>query len=355
MELCIQRYKVRRKWDPKRLQLFTTYLALGGVATGQKQFSGGLDEKKMSDMDAEHIAMMTATDYIQFQDHTGQALDDLWEVDFAYVVRGFLSYKVPYVLGYKKPNELELACKMIKNFLNYVLFHSVAPEYEDNIYAALVICNDAERELVLCSNVSNRLPGSFNMACSTIYEGFYSGVGEQSKTWDVGKDQLAGLDEKTARELVTVALLKRGSPENQQNGLTRKVLRRDYMSLEVTEVIQGSSDPKLLGNDSDKSLSENKYFCRLQSLGKLKVKSWIPEDPLEGKHVLTEDQVEELEIWLEKSILQFCFVGMHLETRVHRYDDGLVFIDNVTGVMCSFYLRLENPITDEKDSDDDYD
>jgi hypothetical protein len=122
MELCIQRYKVRRKWDPKRLQLFTTYLALGGVATGQKQFSGGLDEKKMSDMDAEHIAMMAATDYIQFQDHNGQALDDLWEVDFAYVVRGFLSYKVPYVLGYKKPNELELACKMIKNFLNYVSF-----------------------------------------------------------------------------------------------------------------------------------------------------------------------------------------------------------------------------------------
>jgi len=78
----------------------------------------------MDDMDAEHIAMMAATDYIQFQDQNGRAQEDVWEVDFAYVVRGYLSYKVPYVMGYKKPNDLELACRLIKNFLNYVGFIS---------------------------------------------------------------------------------------------------------------------------------------------------------------------------------------------------------------------------------------
>jgi hypothetical protein len=174
------------------------------------------------------------------------------------------------------------------------------------------------------------------MACSTIYDGFYAGVGELNKTWEIGVDQVAGFDENTARELVTVALLKRGTPENQKKGLNRKVVRRDYMSLEVTEVIQGRSEARQCNND-DKSQPENRYYCKLQALGKLKVKPWIPEDPLAGENVLPKDQVEELELWLEKCTLQFCFVGMHLEARVHRFDDGLIFVDSVT---VSFYVQL---------------
>ena len=119
MELCIQRYKARRKWDPTRLLYFNAYLALGGIVTGQKQFFGGLDEKKMDDLDAEEIAMMAATDYIRHQD-TGTADDDDWEVDFAYVVRGFLSYRIPQVLYIRKLDELMMACNLIRNFLNYV-------------------------------------------------------------------------------------------------------------------------------------------------------------------------------------------------------------------------------------------
>jgi hypothetical protein len=145
MEACIQRYKARRKWDPTRLQLFTTYLALGGVATGQKQFFGGLDEKKMDDMDAAQIAVMAATDFINVQDN-GIEQDTEWEVDFSYVVRGFLSYKVPYVMGIRKPTDLELACKLIKNFLNYVRYpgQSVRP----HIYTILAGCVPFSRSRV---------------------------------------------------------------------------------------------------------------------------------------------------------------------------------------------------------------
>ncbi|KAA8904995.1 Argonaute complex, subunit Arb1 [Sphaerosporella brunnea] len=353
METCIQRYKARRKWDPTRLLFFTTYLALGGVSTGQKQFFGGMDEKKMDDMDAEHIATMAATDFITLKDR-GTTEDSEWEVDFAYVVRGFLSYKVPYVLSIRKLNQLELACKLIKNFLNYVVFHSVAPEYHANIMEAVELCNTAEKELVLCANVSNRLPGTFNMACSTIYDGLYAGIGDTDKTWEVGVDQEAGLDEKLAKELILVALSKRGTPEQQAKGLTRKVVRRDYMSLEVVEVILSPPDPGLSG-ESGKTLPESKFFRGTQALGSIKVKPWIPEDPLAEYYELPQEQCQILEIWLEKAILQYCFVGMHLEARVHRFDDGLNFIDSVTSVLCSFFLRLENPINDDKDSDDEYD
>ena len=124
METCIHRYKARRKWDPLRLNLFNSYLRLGGVQTGQKQFFGGMDERKMGDMDAEQIALMAATDFITFNDNGGEDAQE-YDVDFAFVVRGFLSYKVPYGLGIRKVPELETACHLLRNFLNYVSIPSI--------------------------------------------------------------------------------------------------------------------------------------------------------------------------------------------------------------------------------------
>lgn len=91
---------------------------LGGVSTGPKAFSGGLDVKNNDDLDAEQIQKMVATEFVP-ADMKGDEDGD-WDVDFEYVVRGFLSHKVPYVLGYMKFEELELSAKVVKNFLNYV-------------------------------------------------------------------------------------------------------------------------------------------------------------------------------------------------------------------------------------------
>jgi hypothetical protein len=122
IETCIQKYRAGRKWDPKRQQIFDNYLTLGGISTGPKMFQGGVDVKKLpDDIDKEQIEQLKATDFLNHQDRkeTGDEEDD-WDVDFAFVVRGFLSYKVPYVLAYRKPIDLELACQTVRNFLNYV-------------------------------------------------------------------------------------------------------------------------------------------------------------------------------------------------------------------------------------------
>lgn len=104
-----------------RAQLLTAYLHLGGISTGPKQFSGGLDVKN-SDLTSEEIAIMEATDFVQNMEQ-----DEKWEVDFAYIVRGFLSHKVPYVLGYLKIEHLELAAQFVRNFLNYVSYPPLSP------------------------------------------------------------------------------------------------------------------------------------------------------------------------------------------------------------------------------------
>ena len=61
------------------------------------------------------------------------------------------------------------------------IVHVVAPEHDANNREAISLCNSAERELVLCFNVSNRLPGTFNMGCFAINNGLYAGVGDLDK------------------------------------------------------------------------------------------------------------------------------------------------------------------------------
>lgn len=65
---------------------------------------------------------MAATDFVNKDDE-----DSEWEVDFEYVVKGFLSHRVPYVLGYMRFEDLELSAKVVRNFLNYVSSISSPP------------------------------------------------------------------------------------------------------------------------------------------------------------------------------------------------------------------------------------
>lgn len=69
---------------------------------------------------------MTARDFVpdairrNFGADADDEEDEYWEVDFALVVKAFLSYKVPFYLGYNDVAELTTACKLVRNFLNYV-------------------------------------------------------------------------------------------------------------------------------------------------------------------------------------------------------------------------------------------
>lgn len=73
--------------DSSRKDVFDKYLSFGGISSGPKQFSGGLDAKDMSDMNAADIALMKATHFVNV-DKWGS--DDAYEVDFEGCVKAFL-------------------------------------------------------------------------------------------------------------------------------------------------------------------------------------------------------------------------------------------------------------------------
>ncbi len=94
IQLCIQRYRARRKLDEKRANYFNKYLTLGGVETGIKAFSGGLDKDTIENSTAGQIAEIQATDHIRSGGGNVKFYDPSnpshWVVDFEGVAKGFL-------------------------------------------------------------------------------------------------------------------------------------------------------------------------------------------------------------------------------------------------------------------------
>ena len=90
IETCIQRYRAKRKFDSHRKDIFDKYLSLGGVDTGPKMFSGGVDQSTLSDLNAGEIATLTATDSIGREKDMSGKEGSAWAVDFEAVAKCFL-------------------------------------------------------------------------------------------------------------------------------------------------------------------------------------------------------------------------------------------------------------------------
>ncbi|KAL7267401.1 hypothetical protein RUND412_010018 [Rhizina undulata] len=367
MDNCVQQYKLRRRFDPVRLQIFSAYLNLGGVSIGTKVSAAKSDDE---------VIMPKMTGEVERYGDD----DEEWDVDFVYVVRGFLSHKVPYVLGYLREEDLILAPKVIRNFLAYVsvptaitslpissaivlknghtngkknvkvVYHNVTPENDFSLRAALKICDLAEKELPLCRKVSMGLPGPFSMACSTLFGGYYRGMRDDDDkvTSDVG------LRPKDARVIFIAGLQRRGTKMQKEGGLHTLVYRKQYLGLEVVGIVYPVADADDYEAEAweravskDVARKDKTKYCGKGSraLGKLLVNSWAPED---------EDPPEEMEfeIWVEKALLKSCFVGMHLEGMVYWLSNGVVWLDVANSVLCSFYLHLETPDIDQKKASD---
>lgn len=86
--MAIQRYSAKRKLDSQRRKVFDKWLAYGGVDTGPKMFSGGLDPNTLSNSTAAEIRTLTASHAVS--EDKGEGPDAEYVVDFPSVVKGYL-------------------------------------------------------------------------------------------------------------------------------------------------------------------------------------------------------------------------------------------------------------------------
>jgi hypothetical protein len=165
------------------------------------------------------------------------------------------------------------------------------------------------------------------MACSTLWDGYYAGMRVENQTWedDSKVDQSVGLTTSQAKEIFNACVARRGTAAQKEIGLDTKVIRADYIGMEVTAVIYPTQDRDKPSEPEVGEKEEGYDPTGMNALGKLIVKVWAPE----GQEVPQTD-LTEFEIWLEMDTLQFCFVGMHVEAKVHTLGSGIIWIDNIT-------------------------
>ncbi len=237
---------------------------------------------------------------------------------------------------------------IIRNFLNYILYHNVCPEYNEQVYAARRICDIADKELFAVREASWSLPGPFNVACSTLFGGYYSHLYSGNQEWAQGLDDVTGGVGMSDRAATKIAMAGLGAYANMD--LTQaatekrlKVLKSERLGFEITEVIYADANTRrYYEEDVRKQLG-----TRLQALGKIKVKTWInpdqPEEDMSDDGEQSSDHSpSEFELWIEENLLDLCTVGMKIEAEVKELGFGFRYFDSVSAVHPSFYHSIPN-------------
>ncbi|GME43388.1 RNA-binding protein Lupus La [Neofusicoccum parvum] len=353
MEVAIQRYKSRRTMHQHFLNVFSKFMKYGGVDQTQRQFTGGIKDAELEERDAQDIALMMASHTID----PDKDDEDKWPVDFEAVAKGFLSSSWPTLVFYDIA-DIRLASTVLKNFYNYLLYHNVCPEHNNGIYAARRVCELTEIEFPKVTATASKLPGDFNVACSTLFDGFYKDKYTRIGDWDEleSEEQRGRFSTHTKEKsgiILKAAIGAHGTEEHMEaleTGFNTISCTgtADGIGLEVTGVEMPSAEVLEIYATIN---TQMKGRFALEPLGKLYCRPWdIPDF---GTYDLPAWRLRELEkekadkryeFWVEANILESCFVGMKMQACVRTLSLGIMCLDQIQEVYCSFYSYLPNEL-----------
>lgn len=195
-----------------------------------------------------------------------------------------------------------------------VLFHNVAPEYADNVREAVEVAKLAEKELPLCLDFGRKLPGEFNTACSAYFGGWYQGMLEnRSEDWADLALPKVGLTTAEAANVLNICFEAHCTSAERKAGLSAVHVSKEHVGFEIV----GINIPPVGAPGG------------YRALGKLRLKVW--HDPEEPEW---ETDLDEVEIYLEKQILHYAFIGMKLECTIHTLSTGMRYWDEITVSPC---------------------
>lgn len=266
------------------------------------------------------------------------------------------SYKAPYIFGMHRQDAINQYCDVVKNFLNYVLMHSVCPEYTKDIIAAQKVCELAKIELWKIHNLTNKFPGDFHKALSIICDGYFGRLYvDPAET--AAANEKTGLDKHMSREqahrILRAAVAFMGTQE-QFIALTSlkvreapKVIKEDLRGYEVLSITLPTQDLRkgFAGIKSGSGGSE-----AIKPLGLLECKRWVHPDQSTRDLTVAEERklarnppvLANETFWMEEDVLEQCIVGMKFFAMVRELSGGITYIDHVRVIYCSFYNWVEN-------------
>lgn len=241
--------------------------------------------------------------------------------------------------------DISRTTNVMRNFYNYLLHHSVCPEFEYQVLAARKICDLADVELFNVVVANEQLPGPFNTAVSATHGGTVAGVYSDDQGWASGLDGVVQRSLQDCLETVKFAISAYGPHEQYERVPevgTFETVYNEQISLEVLKVE--------MANDSMRALYANarKQKPFLSTLGKLHCRRWTysfaPSFDHSNEALKRQQTEDKVTLWIEEDILQYCFVGMKIEGEVRELDIGIKWLDNVRAISPSFFEWLPNEL-----------
>jgi hypothetical protein len=350
VETAVLRYKMNRKFHQNTLRTFHAFLNFAGFDERPSDFTGGTSKEEAEGLSKEEMARRKQVNYMSKEvTQSVEKADGKWVVDFEGVTKGFLSTRFPMQFLFHDDPEHDqkvtnAACNVIRNFFNYLLYHSVCPEYTDQIRAALSTFEPIETEYVKLAEVQSVLPGAFSKACSILSGGYYAKAQYQGN-WmdgDVATGPNAGLTAQEAKWVACAGVAAFGTPpQNDDSGLDAElkiVKMEEDVGLEVVAIT--------LPVETSKEAQE--FFGKLKGtavlpMGKLLCKRYYFQHaaPLD---LPTEDvpKSDPFEFLVDEESLQKCYPGLKFIATVKETTAGFYFIDYWSECYGTFYTWCWN-------------
>ncbi|KAK9243790.1 Argonaute siRNA chaperone complex subunit Arb1-domain-containing protein [Lipomyces tetrasporus] len=166
IDACLLRYKKKRFLDKHRARIFQVYLSFAKIYKPKAENQKFADEEQSDDEDGNE------DDDQRPQKTPGGGYDEVLDAeDWSLRSKKFFAHHIPFELFLTKEGPLLEAITVVENFVRYLLFHEVCPEFTPALQYTLEIANISRRELPAAIKLINILPGQFNTAVSFLLGG----------------------------------------------------------------------------------------------------------------------------------------------------------------------------------------
>ncbi|KKY26275.1 hypothetical protein UCRPC4_g01550 [Phaeomoniella chlamydospora] len=363
---AIQHYEARRKMSNEQRDIFLKYLAFGGIEIGPSMFQG-LDPADRKGYDKEDLVAVLAQTSISDDKFNIGNEDSIWAIDFEGVMKSFLSRRLPIIWDLATLDSVKLVTNVFSNFMSYLLFHDVCPEYSSDILSTRRFLDDvATIEIWNCRQAERWMPGDFNIACSTLFGGFYAKTYDPRLNWQnevdlaPGQSLFVGMTDTEARDVMKYGIAAAASEKQMYKFVS--LANTDKLKIVWTE--EGAFE---IVQTFPVSPETQKYYKSnspgFRPVGRALAKKWRNPDALEEDLTPAEriaadyqasmaeidvnagdNKTPEYEFFFEAQVLQYCFPGMKVEATICQLNCDIMFVDRIGRIFPSFDNYLPNEL-----------
>lgn len=336
LEEAVLRYKMNRKFHQETLKVFHAFLNYGGFDERLSAFTGGVSKEEEEGLSKVEKAIRKQVHHVSkdvmrsFDEGDGK-----WIVDFEGVTKGFFS--TPFSVQFLWHDDLEhdkdvahAACNVLRNFFGYLLYHSVCAEYVDQISSATDTLKIVENEYAKLAEVQINFPGDFNIACSTLLDGYYSTIGYHGDwmTAEEATGAKTGDSRDEARSIANAGIAAFGTEQSIVSMLDNPTVLianvEEDVGFEVIGIVPSAETSGWAQEFFDRLKGtivapQGKLLCKrihFQKAAPLDLPSDYEPGPPSFEFILDDDT------------LQKCFLGMKFIATIKETNSGFWFIDH---------------------------